>query len=316
MEYDPVERLTRFPGLNHDFSEIHALSQMPGAELHETKWHLVIYVPGRDRLVFCFDNIASITAEGPRQPWGMALVRKQGWGVVGVVPKLPDWYRSPELFDVLEDMRDRSVFAAYPAVSMFGTSMGAFAATVFAPLAPGCTVLGLAPQSSLAPDLVPFEDRYDWAVSALDWTSPRYRDAAEGVRAAGKVYFIYDRNIEPDRMHVDRMRGDNVIDLRWRNLTHKVPPRLRRMGILEPIALEGLAGTLTRERYFALLRKRRDCPIYLVEMLQDAVSRGHLDLAKAALATVPPERRNWRLRQMSRIIRRAIAERDRAAVEE
>lgn len=136
MEYDPAERLARFPGLNHDFSEIHALSQMPGAELHETKWHLVIYVPGRDRLVFCFDNIASITAEGPRQPWGMALLRKQGWGVIGVVPKLPDWYRSPELFDVLEDMRDRGVFAAYPAVSMFGTSMGAFAAAAFAPLAP------------------------------------------------------------------------------------------------------------------------------------------------------------------------------------
>jgi hypothetical protein len=53
------------------------------------------------------------------------------------------------------------------------------------------------------------------------------------------------------------------------------------MGILSPIILGALNGTLSAEDYYKLLRQRRSFPRYQRELFNRAVEKGHTTLAKS-----------------------------------
>jgi len=306
---EPVGDVVEEPpkrGPNLDFSLMYKLAKEEDGEIHETESYVVVHLPGKDRLLCGFDNLSSIKSEGPRKPWAFDIARSRGWGVLGVMVKKNDWFQSPDLYPVLEDMRDRGIFSSYENVTMYGSSMGAFGAAVFAPLSPGCTVVAFGPQSSLAADLAPFETRYRFAKKNTDWSTGRYRDAAQGVRSAGKAYLVHDPLVEPDRKHVERMLGDNTVNLSWAFLTHKIPPAFRRMNILKPMAQEMIEGSMTHERFCDLLRERRNSIAYLVRMLDGAVDRGHYRLGLAALSKIRETKDNWRLRQVGRRLRQKM----------
>lgn len=282
---------------SYDFSLMQELAAEEGGEYHETENHVVVHLPGQERLLVGFDNVAWTREEGPRKPWAYDLGRKQGWGIVGVMCKRTDWFRDQALFDILEGMRDRGVFSAYPDVSMYGSSMGAFGACVFSCLAPGCTVVAFSPQSTIAPDIAPFENRYEGALQRADWSQGDYRDAAKNLPAAGKVYIVHDPLEPEDVAHLARLRGANCEVFGWKHLTHKVPPSFKRMGILKPMALEMLDGTMTRPRFFKLLRNRKIAIPYATRLLEEAVEKGHLKLAIAAAERARLYKDNWKIRQ-------------------
>lgn len=185
--------------------------------------------------------------------------------------------------------------------------MGAYAACLFAPLAPGCTVVAFAPQSSLSRADAPFERRYRSARRRYDWHDPRWRDAARGVGAIGQGYLVHDPLIPEDRMHAARLAAPAMMALPWPHLTHKIPPSLRRMGILKPMALAMLEGRLTRPDFFAMLRARRTSPPYVQHMLNHASDKGHHRLVRQALAAIPDDFGGFRMRQIRRANRQAIA---------
>lgn len=53
------------------------------------------------------------------------------------------------------------------------------------------------------------------------------------------------------------------------------------MGILSPIILGALDGSLTSEKYYQLLRTRKTSPRYQRELFNRAVDKGHKDLARS-----------------------------------
>ncbi|MFG6661573.1 hypothetical protein ACGYLZ_21065, partial [Sulfitobacter sp. 915] len=184
--------------------------------------------------------------------------------------------------------------------SMYGASMGGYAACLFAPLAPGCTVVAFAPQSSLSAEDAPFEKRYRFARRTYDWSSMEWRDAAKGLKAAGKAYLIYDPTIPEDFMHAQRLKGPQVVQLTWPGLTHKVPPTLRRLGILGPVAKETLTGTMSPKRFHELMRVRMETPLYVFRMMERASAKGHYRLVEQAIAGLPEGFANWKIRQLRR----------------
>lgn len=280
-----------------DFSLMQSLAAEGQGEYHETSKHVVVHIPGKDRLLVGFDNLSWNREEGPRKPWAFDVARKNGWGVVGVMCKKSDWFRDLALFRILEGMRDCGVFSAYPAVSMYGSSMGAYGACAFAGLAPGCTVVAFSPQSTLSKELAPFEGRYDRAANRADWSQGPYRDAATGLAAAGKAYLVYDPLVPEDQAHIDRLAQPNCEVLGWNHLTHKVPPSLKRMEILKPVSMEMLEGTMTRQRFYELLRQRRNAIPYTLRLLEEAADKGHMKLALSATVFARKQKDNWKLRQ-------------------
>lgn len=65
-------QLTAMPvGPNMNFSLMRRLAAEESGEFHETASHVVVYLPGRDRLVCGFDNLSWTGQEGDRLPLGL-----------------------------------------------------------------------------------------------------------------------------------------------------------------------------------------------------------------------------------------------------
>lgn len=295
------------------FAEARALAAAAGGFVIDLPNHLLVHIPppggpaGR-RLVVSFDNLASPRSQPPHLPWGHALFGKEGWGVLGVLARQGDFLRSEPLYDALERLAAQGLFASYGAVSMYGSSMGGYGAATFARLAPGCTVLAFAPQSTLDRDRAPFERRYPYAARMFDWKG-RYSDAAEGIGAAGKAYLLYDPAVPEDRLHVRRLLAakPDAIALRCPFMSHKLPPALLRMKLLKPVALEGLAGSLTPKGFYRAIRARRENTAHRLRVIAAAVARGHLPLAERAVRKSIVTAPNWKLRKLAAEIRQRRA---------
>jgi hypothetical protein len=274
-----------------------------GAFFLELPNHVLTYLPGQgQRLVVSWDNLAAFRDGGDlREPWGQTFLQAQGWDVMGVMIKRKDWYRDADLIAALESLRDDGFFRRFPAVSMYGSSMGAFAALAFAPLAPGCTVLAFAPQTSLDPAVVPFEARYPAALRITDWSLP-YSDAAAGAPSAARAYVAYDPHEREDRLHVDRLQGPNIIRLPMRHMGHKLPPALMKMKALKPVSLAALAGDLTPAAFARTLRARREAMPWVIDLLNRAGERGHARLALPVADKLLAQSPHWKLRHARRAL--------------
>lgn len=283
-----------------------------GAFFVELKDQILVHIPGKDRLVVSFDNHASISEDQTetRLPWAYGLIAKRGWGCLGVMNKRNGFYQQPDLHAALEAMRDDGFFKSYPAVSLYGASSGGFGACVFAGLAPNATVVATAPQSSLAHRLAPFETRYQYARRIELWNDREapYQDAAIGLASAAKAYLFYDPYEVIDAQHLKRLRGANTVVLRCPHFTHKIPPVMRRLGLLKTIFEPALEGTLTPQEFYKAIRARKSVPMYQLKLLQDAMERGHFDLAERTALTLLAERKNWKIRKSLQRIRHARRE--------
>ncbi|WPZ31585.1 hypothetical protein T8A63_19855 (plasmid) [Sulfitobacter sp. OXR-159] len=101
-------------------------------------------------------------------------------------------------------------------------------------------------------------------------------------------------------MHAQRLAGPQVTQLTWPGLTHKVPPTLRRLGILGPLAKEALTGTMSRKRFHDLMRVRMETPLYVFRLMERASAKGHYRLVEQAIASLPEGFANWKIRQLRR----------------
>src|SRR6185437_15302332 len=150
-----------------------------------------------------------------------------------VTDKRRFWYNGIEnrILDILNahltGRRTKRVLA-------LGNSMGASAALMLASRIKECRhALAFAPQSSVHPDLVPFEkDRWEHYRSRItEWTTPDPIAALEG--GARRYYVFYGMDEKRDEQHVQRIlaRGlPNVIIFGIQNCGHDVALYLREHG--------------------------------------------------------------------------------------
>ena len=287
-----------------EFQDMRDIVAGAGGFVWETENHILTYTPGHGRLIVGFDNIAAVKYD-ERKPWAHDLAVGQHWGCLGVMAKRSDWFRCTQLYDALETLKAVGFFTSYPAVSMYGASMGAYGAITFAGLAPGCTVVAMSPQSTISEEITPFETRYTRAKKYADWTrgSGPYVDAADGLPFAGKAYIFHDPKEPIDAAHIERLQGANAVHLRCPYFTHKLPPVFRKMGNLKQLALQALDGTLTELDFARMMRQRRQSPEYVDSLLTEAADRGHLALALRGVERAYEARPNWRMKRIRRGLR-------------
>jgi hypothetical protein len=245
-----------------------------------TNGHSFLYMP-RDQhtLVVTFDNLdIAMTKRDDRRPWGYSFIKEQGWSMLGVLAGGWTWYREPWVYEQFDELKQSGFFQQFKRVVFYGASMGGYAACAFSPAAPGCDVVAISPQSTVDKSVVPWESRYK-VVWDRDFTGP-YGDAATVSSAANRVSILYDPYEPLDAQHARRFSGSNVEHLRAPLLGHRLGSSLHQMGILSPIILGALNGSLTRHDYYQMLRKRRSFPRYQRELFNRAVEKGHTKLAR------------------------------------
>jgi hypothetical protein len=278
-----------------------------GGFLLELDHHVLTWLPGRgERLVVSFDNLAAVRETKDRIIWGQKFLMAQGHDILGLQIKRRDWYRDPGIITALTDLRDDGFFRRFPAVSMYGSSMGGFGALAFAPLAPGCTVMAFAPQRSLDPALCPFETRYRHARQTTDWSLP-FGDAAEGLRAAARAYIAFDPTLPDDRLHAEALAAPNVTFLPMRHMGHKLPPGLLKMGLLKTISQLAFDARLEPHDFARLMRARRDSIPWRADFLARCKARGHLRLGLALAEKMMADRPHWKIRHQKKDLAAALA---------
>jgi hypothetical protein len=256
---------------------------MPGGRgagfLEKTDRHSLMFVArSAPRLLVTFDNLSNVRDRSPlRLPWAYKFARDHKASHLGILAHRADWYREAGLIERMRKLAGEGFFEGYERVLFAGSSMGAFGALAFSALAPGAHVLAFNPQSTLNPELVPWETRYRGG-RAQDWSLP-FGDAAGLLGAAGRVGVFYDPYFEPDRRHFDRLAGPGVTGFKCWYSNHKSAVFLRKIGALKPVMESALFGELTEAEFYRLYRARRGLPWYAGSL------RGYFDArGRAAMA--------------------------------
>lgn len=271
---------TPVPPAESDWAGIARTLMGPDGFYTDNGAHSFLFVPrDPDTLVVTFDNLdIALEKREDRRPWGFSFIEKNGWSMLGVMANGWTWYRDPWVGDEFDRLAAEGFFARFRRVVFYGASMGGYAAAVFSAACPGAEVVAIAPQSTLDKQIVPWETRYKVA-----WDkdfSGKYGDAAEASRAAGRVVLLYDPYERLDAGHADRFTGDNVLKLRAPLLGHRLGSSLQQMGILAPITVGALAGTLSAPEFYRMIRARKSFGRYQKELFKRALKMGRPGLAR------------------------------------
>ncbi|MFD2174200.1 hypothetical protein [Rhodobacter lacus] len=267
------------PEANDDWAGIARALAGPEGFYTANARHSFLYIPRGKTLVVTFDNLdIAMGKREDRRPWGFDFIEKQGWSMLGVMAGGWTWYRDPWVSDEFDRLAAQGFFAQFERVVFYGASMGGYAACAFSGACPGADVVAISPQSTVDRAVVPFETRYK-VVWDADF-SGKYGDAARVSGAARRIVLLYDPYEPLDAGHANRFTAPNVMKLRAPLLGHRLGSSLNQMGVLSPIILAALAGTLTEAEFYRRLRARRDFPRYQRELFERALKKGHLKLAR------------------------------------
>lgn len=262
-----------------NWASIAATLAGPDGFFRDNGQHSFLHIPRGDTLVVTFDNLdIAMTKREDRRPWGFSFIEKQGWSMLGVMANGWTWYRDPWVWAQFDDLAATGYFKQFKRVVFYGASMGGYAACAFVAACPGADVVAISPQSTLDKTLVPWETRYSTA-----WDRDfggKYGDATLASNTAGRVTMLYDPYEPLDSGHANRFTHPNVTKLRTPMLGHRLGSSLQQMGILAPITLAALNGTLTESQFYQTLRARKTFPRYQRELFTRALAKGHPTLAR------------------------------------
>lgn len=228
--------------------------------------HSALFVEGGDTLIVTFENLDHVYKfTDDRMPWGYGFVTGRGWSMLGLMAHDWTWYRDEAVFDFFDRLRDEGFFKRFKKVVFYGASMGGYAAAAFSSAAPGSTVILISPQATLCRETAPWEYRYLKA-----WRrnfNTRYGYAPDYLGAAKDAYLFFDPRMPQDAMHATLFHGDNLTKFRCRFFGHRMASLWLQMGVLKDVIDGCVEGTLTRARFYALMRNRRQSGRYMREFL-------------------------------------------------
>lgn len=214
-----------------------------------------------NRLLVTFDNLSNVgDTSVEREPWAYKYAKDLNISHLGIMAHVSDWYRDTTLIERMQKLAADGFFDGYDRVVFAGVSMGGYASIAFGSLVPGAHVVSVNPQSTLDPDLVPWETRYENG-RRQDWTLP-LGDAAELTKKLGRVNIFYDPYHALDQQHVDRFSGDNIRIFKCWFSNHKTAVFLRKIDALKPVMNHCIFDELTGLDFYQLYRARRYLPWY------------------------------------------------------
>lgn len=224
--------------------------------------HAAFFADGDDTLIVSFETIADCRATGPEhKPLGLLVAQAHGWSHLGLIARTPRWYRDTEVLDFFDAQIDEGFFESFKRVLFYGAGMAGYAACAFSLTAPGATVLAIAPQATLDPEIAAWDRRYTWA-RRLDFRS-RFGFAPDMLDGSRNAFILYDPSQRSDSMHATLFRRPFVHLLRSPRLYGPTPEVLARMDLLVPMIELAATGRLTGLRAANLLRKRHSDPEFL-----------------------------------------------------
>ena len=182
------------------------------------------------------------------------------------------WFQTPEIFEIIEVMR--KFCARYDEVILYGHSMGGYAALLFSGPLKATNVVAFAPQYSVDPGRVSFENRFNLYIDDVDFV---FDDMASTISASATKHVVFDPRTEQDRMHVDLMLDfPNLEPFRLPFSGHFPAQFLQDAGCLADTVIDLLLEKDNKEERRQRVRSgRRRSYRYFLERALLAARRGH-----------------------------------------
>ncbi len=224
-------------------------------------------------LMVSFETIASARARPGQMPLAHGVAAAHGWSHLCLIAEDQTWFRDPAVYAYFDRLVDDAFFEDFDRVMFYGAGPAGYAACAYAVCAPGAQVLALNPVATLNPAQAGWDDRYT-ADRRLDFSS-RYGFAPDMIDGAGHVTLIHDPKVHLDAMHAALFHAPYVTTLGARLAGTDLESTLTRLGILPDLIDLAMQGLLTRSRFGALWRKRRDDTGYLSALQSSVVATGN-----------------------------------------
>lgn len=279
--------------------------------------HVLLHYERSSTLVVSFDNMKSRDAKGQIYPWAYGFVENLGHSHLGVImQRRCDWFRQPDLEDYFDTLRAKGFFDQFERVIFYGASMGGYGALSYAAAVPGSDVVVFSPQTSLDPNVVPFETRYRDAYARGNWSNPQYGDAMESAKTARRVTVFADPTHRLDAAHVGRLDPANLVFARCPSAGHNPARLMKFMGCLGDVVQKAFDGTLTEQGFSEIWRAHRGTQALARVILRRGIQSGHLDLVFRTLQSLEKSRPDWGFRQIEAELIDTLAKRNVSAAEE
>ena len=227
-------------------------------------------------LTICFDHAgpARKKADTSREAWGYRFLKKNfDHSGLFIKPLVSDWFRGKDLLRFFEQLNELGFFDEFETVVNYGGSMGGYGAIAFADVCQAKIVVAYNPQATLKKDVVPWENRFNWA-PPQDWNSQLW-NAADGCRLAQSVYVVFDPHHGNDRRHVALLDVPNRIDLVIPYVGHRTPLHVANLGMSTELFREVTDGTFDLSKWNIAIRRRRSLDVYYQGLMRHAKRRKH-----------------------------------------
>lgn len=219
-----------------------------------------------DVLLVSFDTIASARAGSASGiPHAMLQAEIRGWSHLSILAKSNSWFRDRAVYGYFDRLVDEGFFEDFDHVIFYGAGMAGYAAAAFSVAAPGATVIAIAPQATLDPEVAGWDDRFTH-MRRTSFTD-RYGYAPDMVEAADKVFVLYDPMIDLDAMHASLFHGPMVHRIRLRHTGPRTGGTVQALNILGPLFEKAAAGTLRPLDFYKAFQRRHRYMPYLRNLL-------------------------------------------------
>ncbi|WP_143093016.1 phosphoadenosine phosphosulfate reductase [Celeribacter neptunius] len=218
-----------------------------------------VFLDEKPRLLVSFDTFERSTERTDKgYPLGMELASQQGWSSLTLLAHSSDdnanWFRSKKIYRYFDRLVDEGFFEDFDQVVFYGAGACGYAAAAYSVVAPGATVITIAPQATLESRLASWDRRFP-KTRRMDFTS-RYGFAPDMIDGAEQAYVFYDPRIEADAMHAALFHKPHVTNVPCRLFGSDPEYEMIEMKALAPILEAAMLGTLTPRVITRALRNR------------------------------------------------------------
>ncbi len=239
------------------------------------------------RLIVTFDQLSAFNHSRPRVS-GDQIVLACNADHLHLSTSETTWYQSPEIFQALPIAR--RLCEKYSEVILYGHSMGGYAALLFSGSLNATNVVSFAPQYSVDPQKVPFENRFTGFVKDIAFM---FDDMDAAISKTAPKYVVYDPYTEIDRKHVDLLIDQpGIIPVRIPFAGHLPGEFLKEAGCIRETIIDLLLDRPNAAQRRTRMRSgRRRSHRYFLERASHIARRGRLmealDLVNAAYVLDP-----------------------------
>ncbi len=233
--------------------------------------HSAAFLDEKPRLLVSFDTYERTTERTQKgYPQGMMLAAHNGWSSLTLINHGSDaesWFRGPEIYRYFDRLVDDGFFEDFDQVVFYGAGPCGYAAAAYSVVAPGATVIAVAPQATLEGRLSSWDTRFP-GTRHMDFTS-RYGFAPDMLDGAEKAYVLYDPKVTEDAMHAALFHQPHVTRMPLRHFGSDPEYEMMEMGALSPLLIAAMEGRLDQRAVTRAMRNRRKNTGYMRRVLAD-----------------------------------------------